>query len=684
MIKDTLLIELGTEELPPKALRLLASSLCNSFKEQLDSLNLNYSQIKYYATPRRLALLVSELDQMQEDSIKVIKGPSLKVAYDESNKPTNAALGWAKNQGISIDEVLVDKENKNPYIYIEKHQKGQSIDYIVPQILVKSLDSLPIPKLMHWSDKKEEFVRPVHTLCVMYGAKVIDCTVLGIKSSNIVKGHRFLKHIDLIVDHANNYLNILKEQGLVIADYDERKQLIKDQIIKLADENNAKADLDDALLEEVTSLVELPVPYVAQFDEDFLSVPPEALIYTMKGDQKYFPLFDQNGKLIRKFIFVSNINPSDPSNIISGNERVIRPRLSDAKFFFESDRKHKLEGYFDILDTVIYQKDIGTIAFRSKIVEQVATYIGKQIGADATLCSRAAYLAKCDLVTNLVTEFTDLQGIAGYHYALLDGEDKSVALAIKDQYLPKFAGDEVPNDKVAIALSLAEKIVTLVSIFGINMLPKGDKDPFGLRRAAIGMIRIILENKLSLNLKELIEYTASLLSDKLKNDQTRAQVYEFIYNRLKFYYTDKGVLTDDFILIRMDNASDLYDFELRLMALIAFKKLPEFDTLSKANKRIDNILQKSSFNDQGINESLFEQEQESVLFQAINKITPELEILDEQGQYQELLTKLAALSNPIDSFFDAVMVNSDNEAIRCNRLSLLSHLKSALSMVCNI
>ena len=396
---------------------------------------------------------------------------------------------------------------------------------------------------MHWGDKREEFVRPVHSLCMLFGQDIIPGTILGVKSDRIIKGHRFLGNQFLSVESADTYVEQLKKEGAVVVDYEERKASVISQVKAVADSVGGIADLDDSLVEEVTSIVENPHIFKASFDEHFLSVPAEALVYTMKGDQKYFPIYDHSGKLMACFAFASNINPSDPSSLIAGNERVIRPRLSDAEFFFNTDRKHRLESFFPRLEKIIYQKDIGTLAYRTEIVRKLAAYIAEKIGADINKADRAAYLSKCDLATTMVTEFTDTQGIMGMHYAELDGEDKDVYEAIFQAYQPRYAGDTIPSKPVQIAVSLAEKFVTLVGIFGIGMLPKGDKDPFGLRRAAIGVIRIIIENEIELDFADVICKACSLLSDKLKNKDTEANVLDFILNRLKFFYQENKILT---------------------------------------------------------------------------------------------------------------------------------------------
>lgn len=678
-----LLLELGTEELPPKALRKLATALHDEFVKRLNNAGLNYTKASWYATPRRLALIVENLESEQKDREIEIKGPSVQVAYKDG-KPTPAALGWAKSNNIDIANVSTLKTEKGEWLYVKSIKKGSQTKDLVVEMFKESLESLPIPKLMHWGDKKDEFVRPVHTLCIIYGTELIDGSILGLQSSHTIHGHRFMGKQTLEIKDANSYLQTLETEGYVIADYERRKAMIKEQVEKLSASIGGIADLDDSLLEEVTSLVEYPHAFMASFEERFLQVPSEALVYTMKGDQKYFPIYDANKKLLPKFIFISNINPDNTTSLISGNERVVRPRLSDAEFFFNTDRKNSLESYFAKLETIVYQKDIGTIAFRSSIVEQIAAYIGEKIGADTTLCKRAAHLAKCDLATTLVNEFTDTQGIMGMHYARLDGENDDVADAIFEQYLPRFAGDAVPTKGVQISVSLAEKLATLVGIFGINMPPKGDKDPYGLRRAAIGVIRIIIENKIDLNINDAIEYTVSLLSAKIKSKTVAKDVSDYIFNRLKAYYQDQNIGAEIFGAVLANTPSSILDFDNRVKAVQIFKDLPEASDLASAYKRISNILSKAKDVPTQVDSSLLEDSYEKTLVEHLNSVKPTIMNYYDNKNYLKALTTLSELKTDVDGFFDNVMVNVDNEAIKSNRLAILSSLRQILSNTADI
>lgn len=684
MEKLNLLLELGTEELPPKALRKLAESLHENFVRELNNEGLNYSQSRWFATPRRLALIINDLDVKQVDREVEVKGPAVKAAFDADGNPTRAAMGWASANGIKVEDAQRLTTDKGEWLYIKSVKQGTETRTLVSDMFARSLAALPIPKLMHWGDKRDEFVRPVHTLCMIFGNELLDGEILGIKSSTTIKGHRFMGAQELTVKNADTYVEQLRNEGAVIADFEERKASIRDQVTRLADSVNGKADLDDALLEEVTSLVENPHVFLASFEERFLEVPSEALVYTMKGDQKYFPIYDAQGRLLPKFAFVSNINPSDTTALISGNERVVRPRLSDAEFFFRTDRKQSLESFFPRLETVIYQQDIGTIAYRSGIVSQIAAYIAPQVGADKALCERAAHLAKCDLASTLVTEFTDTQGIMGMHYAELDGEDKDVAAAIFEQYCPRFAGDQIPTRPVQICVSLAEKLTTLIGIMGINLMPKGDKDPFGLRRAAIGVIRIIIENGLELNLVDIINKGCEFLKDKLKSQDTARNVSDYIFARLKAYYQDQGIGAEIFQSVLSTSPVSLLDFDKRAKAVVKFKELKEAEDLAAAYKRVNNIQAKSGRNDAAIDESLLQDDAERKLVTHLNSLMPVINDLYGKGEYDKAMSTLAELRDDVDNFFEKVMVNHEDAAIKNNRLAILNQLSLAFSRTADI
>lgn len=684
MTNKNLLLELGTEELPPKSLRNLAQSLHDSFVKQLKDEGLEFASSKWYATPRRLALFIEGLADKQEDKEVEIKGPAVKAAFDAEGNPTRAALGWANANGISIDQAQRLETPKGAWLYIKTLKKGKQAVEVVPEMFKNALKALPIPRLMHWGAKREEFVRPVHTLCMLFGDELINGSILGVESSKTINGHRFLGQQKVTINSADSYVEQLRNEGSVVADYDERKASIIKQVTDIANSVNGVADLDDALVEEVTSIVEEPHIFKATFEERFLKVPAEALVYTMKGDQKYFPIYDKEGKLLPVFAFASNINPKDPTSLVSGNERVVRPRLSDAEFFFNTDRKHSLESLFERLETIVYQKDIGTIAFRSNCVEKLAKYIASLIGADETKAARAAHLAKCDLASTMVTEFTDTQGVMGMHYAELDGEDPDVAQAIFEQYCPRFAGDKIPTKGVEIAVSLAEKIITLVGIFGINMLPKGDKDPFGLRRAAIGLVRIVLENNLSFNFVKVIEEACNILDDKVKAKDTKDQVVNFVYNRLKAYYQDQNIEASIFLAVLSTAPVDLLDFDKRVKAVKSFKDLPAAENLASAYKRVNNILSKATVSEGNVDKALLSEDAEKALSTALDTVSPKVNNLYTQGDYTQALATLSELKEPVDNFFDKVMVNADDPKVKENRLNLLQQLHNLIGKTADI
>lgn len=684
MTNKNLLLELGTEELPPKSLRNLAQSLHDSFVKQLKDEGLEFASSKWYATPRRLALFIEGLADKQEDKEVEIKGPAVKAAFDAEGNPTKAALGWANANGISIDQAQRLETQKGAWLYIKTLKKGKQAVEVVPEMFKNALKALPIPRLMHWGAKREEFVRPVHTLCMLFGDELINGSILGVESSKTINGHRFLGQQKVTINSADSYVEQLRNEGSVVADYDERKASIIKQVTDIANSVNGVADLDDALVEEVTSIVEEPHIFKATFEERFLKVPAEALVYTMKGDQKYFPIYDKEGKLLPVFAFASNINPKDPTSLVSGNERVVRPRLSDAEFFFNTDRKHSLESLFERLETIVYQKDIGTIAFRSNCVEKLAKYIASLIGADETKAARAAHLAKCDLASTMVTEFTDTQGVMGMHYAELDGEDPDVAQAIFEQYCPRFAGDKIPTKGVEIAVSLAEKIITLVGIFGINMLPKGDKDPFGLRRAAIGLVRIVLENNLSFNFVKVIEEACNILDDKVKAKDTKDQVVNFVYNRLKAYYQDQNIEASIFLAVLSTAPVDLLDFDKRVKAVKSFKDLPAAENLASAYKRVNNILSKATVSEGNVDKALLSEDAEKALSTALDTVSPKVNNLYTQGDYTQALATLSELKEPVDNFFDKVMVNADDPKVKENRLHLLQQLHNLIGKTADI
>lgn len=685
MTQQTFLVEIGTEELPPKALRSLAESFAANFKAELDNANLSYSAVEWFAAPRRLALKVIELQASQPDREVEKRGPAISQAFDAEGKPSKAAEGWARGCGITVEQAERLTTDKGEWLMYRAQVKGMQVQALLADLVAQSLAKLPIPKPMRWGDKETQFIRPVHTVTMLYGSELIDGTILGIKSDRIIRGHRFMGEPEFSIGSADQYPQILIERGKVIADYDSRKLLIKRDAEAAADKLGGIADISESLLEEVTSLVEWPVVLTAKFEEKFLAVPSEALVHTMKGDQKYFPVYDHQGRLMPNFIFVTNIVSKDPQQIISGNEKVVRPRLADAEFFFNTDRKHRLEDRLPRLETVLFQQQLGTVRDKTDRIQALAGWIASQIGADVNKATRAGLLSKCDLMTNMVFEFTDTQGVMGMHYARFDGEDEEVAVALNEQYMPRFAGDDLPNSLVACAVAIADKMDTLAGIFGIGQNPKGDKDPFALRRAALGVLRIIVEKNLPLDLATLTEEAVRLYGDKLTNTNVTNDVVEFMLGRFRAWYLDVGYSIDVILAVLARRPTKPADFDARVKAVSHFRSLDAAVSLAEANKRVSNILSKATDTlHERTNVAILKEPEEIHLATHLAVLRDKLEPLFEAGRYQEALVELADLREYVDAFFDKVMVMVDDEAIRVNRLTLLSKLREQFLKVADI
>ena len=683
MTDKNLLIELGTEELPPKALKKLAEAFANSFENDLKGNSISFDSIEWYATPRRLALFVKNTATKQPDKIIEKKGPAVSSAYVDG-KPTKAAEGWAKSNGISVDQADILKTDKGEWLLYRANVVGKETAELIPGFINNAIKSLPIPKMMHWGSTKYEFVRPVHTVCIIFGDELIHTNILGIDSCRTIRGHRYMGVPEITLNSADEYVEALRK-NFVIANYQERRELIKTSIINEANKLNGIADLDESLLDEVTSLVEWPCLLTAKFEEKFLKVPSEALVYTMKGDQKYFPVYDKNGNLLPNFIFISNIESKDPIQVIKGNERVVRPRLSDAEFFFNTDKKVKLADRLESLDSVLFQKQLGTLKERAVRISELAAYIATKINADPNLAKRAGLLSKCDLMTNMVMEFTDTQGVMGMHYARNDNENEKVAISLFEQYLPRFAGDDLPTNDVSYSVSLADKIDTLVGIFGINMPPKGDKDPFGLRRASIGIIRIIVEKELQLDLIDLIEYAKNLYGDKLTNSNTTNDVFEYILGRFKAHYQDQKIKTDVILTVLARKPTEPFDFHKRVVAVDEFSRTKSAPSLVAANKRVSNILSKVQGNiPNQIDSGLLKEPQEVTLAEKIITLNNDLKQFFDNKDYIEILSQLSLLKDPVDNFFDNVIVMADDEKLKMNRLAILSNLRELFLHVADI
>ena len=684
MTTQNFLVEIGTEELPPKALKTLATSFADNVEAELNQVGLSFDKIEWFAAPRRLAVKVLNLATQQPSKEIEKRGPAVSAAFDAEGKPTKAAEGWARGCGITVDQAERIATDKGEWLVHRAKIEGQPTKNLLNDIVANALAKLPIPKPMRWADKTVQFIRPVHTVTMLLGDELIDGEILGVASARTIRGHRFLGEKEFEIQHADQYPQLLREKGSVVADFNERKAEILAKSQAKATALGGVADIEESLLEEVTSLVEYPNVLAAKFEERFLAVPAEALVYTMKGDQKYFPIYDKDGKLLPHFIFVSNINPEDPTAIIEGNEKVVRPRLTDAEFFFKTDLKQKLVDRLPRLETVLFQQQLGTLKDKTDRIEQLAGEIAKQIGADEAKAKRAGLLSKCDLMTNMVFEFTDTQGVMGMHYARHDGEDEEVAVALNEQYMPRFAGDELPKSLVASAVALADKFDTLTGIFGIGQAPKGSADPFALRRAALGALRIIVEKNLPLDLEDLVKKSAALFSDKLTNQNVVADVVDFMLGRFRAWYQDEGIAVDVIQAVLARRPTRPADFDARVRAVSHFRTLDSAEALAAANKRVSNILAKADAAIGEINLTACVEPAEKALAEAVLALHTEVQPLIAKGDYTAVLDKLANLRAPVDNFFDNVMVNAEDPALRQNRLAILNTLQGLFLQVADI
>ena len=684
MTTQNFLVEIGTEELPPKALKTLATSFADNVEAELNQAGLTFDKIEWFAAPRRLAVKVLNLATQQPSKEIEKRGPAVSAAFDAEGKPTKAAEGWARGCGITVEQAERIVTDKGEWLVHRAKIEGQPTKNLLNGIVANALAKLPIPKPMRWADKTVQFIRPVHTVTMLLGDELIEGEILGVASARTIRGHRFLGEKEFEIQHADQYPQLLREKGSVVADFNERKAEILAKSQAKATALGGVADIEESLLEEVTSLVEYPNVLAAKFEERFLAVPAEALVYTMKGDQKYFPIYDKDGKLLPHFIFVSNINPEDPIAIIEGNEKVVRPRLTDAEFFFKTDLKQKLVDRLPRLETVLFQQQLGTLKDKTDRIEQLAGEIAKQIGADEAKAKRAGLLSKCDLMTNMVFEFTDTQGVMGMHYARHDGEDEEVAVALNEQYMPRFAGDELPKSLVASAVALADKFDTLTGIFGIGQAPKGSADPFALRRAALGALRIIVEKNLPLDLEDLVKKSAALFGDKLTNQNVVADVVDFMLGRFRAWYQDEGIAVDVIQAVLARRPTRPADFDARVRAVSHFRTLDSAEALAAANKRVSNILAKADAAIGEINLTACVEPAEKALAEAVLALRTEVQPLIAKGDYTAVLDKLANLRAPVDSFFDNVMVNAEDPALRQNRLAILNTLQGLFLQVADI
>jgi glycyl-tRNA synthetase beta chain len=685
MSQENLLIELGTEELPPKSLRKLAESFASNVEAELIKAELSFEKVEWLASPRRLAVVVTQLASAQADKVVEKRGPAVNIAFDDNGVATQAAQGWARSNGITVDQTERLVTDKGEWLLFKSSVTGQHINELIPGIAATALGKLPIAKPMRWGSESTQFIRPIHTVTMLFGRDLIQGELLGVTSDRIIRGHRFMGEHELTLAHADDYESLLDDSGKVIVNYERRKAIIREQVEAVAAYENGVAAIDEDLLEEVTSLVEWPVTLVGSFEEKFLAVPSEALISTMKDNQKYFPVLDKEGNLLPRFIFVSNIVSRDPKQVVSGNEKVIRPRLADAEFFFETDKKKTLESRLASLSTVLFQQQLGTLKEKSERISAVAEKVAVKIEANAQHAQRAGLLSKADLMSDMVMEFPDVQGVMGMYYARFDGEHEEVAVALNEQYLPRFSGDNLPTSLVACAVSIADKLDTLVGIFGIGQAPKGDKDPFALRRAAIGLLRIITDKNLDLDIVDLAEIAKEQYTDKLTNENVVNDVVDFLFARFRATYQAGGYSVELIQSVLERRPTKPVDFEKRIKAVAKFQTLPEAAPIAAANKRISNILAKVTENiANDVDTGLLQEDAEKVLVATLSSLESKLSVLFAQGDYEAALFELASLQAPVDAFFDSVMVMADDPAIKQNRLALLNRLRNLFLQIADV
>ena len=680
-----LIFELGTEELPPVALKKLSDALTREFIAGLEAANLSHGEVTSYAAPRRLALLVKGLQTRQPDRDVEKRGPAVKAAFDGEGNPTKAAEGFARSCGTTVDKLDRMSTDKGEWLVYQVHESGKAASELLPGIAENALNKLPIPKRMRWGASEAQFVRPVHWLLFLHGEQVVDCTILDATADRLTHGHRFHHPEAITIYSPEDYASVLQDMGKVIAYFPDRRTRIKAAVEKTAAKLGGVADIDDALLDEVTALNEWPVPVAGSFEERFLEVPHEALVTTMKTNQKYFPVFDADGKLMNHFITIANIESRDPKMISEGNERVVRPRLADAMFFWQQDGKKKLEDHVESLKKVVFQKQLGSMYDKSQRVAALAAEIAAGIGGDTGLALRAGQLSRCDLMTEMVYEFASMQGIMGRYQAARDGENPELAQAMDEFYMPRFSGDQLPQSKTGIAIALAERLDTLVGIFGIGQKPTGDKDPFALRRAALGALRIMSEHSLTLNLNDLLAFAANNLGDLVTDKDVVSSVEQFMLERLRGLYADRGVAGDLFDAVAAVSPRDLGDFEQRIAAVAGFRDLPEAESLAAANKRIGNLLKKVDGPvPSQVDPDKFELDAERTLHEQIAQMSQTVQPLNANGDYAGTLKALSGLRPAVDAFFDDVMVMADDAAVRDNRLALLAGLQALFLQVADI
>ena len=687
-MNNDFLVEIGTEELPPKALRPLMEAFGESLARGIDAARLDRGDVHAYASPRRLTVHVEKLARQQADREVEQKGPPVRIAFDDDGKPTPAATAFAAKCGVDVDALDRVETDKGEWLAFTALEKGRAASELLPEIIEGALATLPIPRRMRWGAGDAEFVRPVHWVVLLHGEDVIDATIMGLHAGRESRGHRYHASGPIVIASPREYLDKLESEGYVIADFMRRRDMVSEGVEAAAEQAGGTVVSGESLYDEVAALVEWPVPIVGAFDEIYLELPREVVVSTLTGHQRYFPVADENGRLLPHFVTVANLESADPEQVIEGNERVIRPRLADAAFFWDSDRKRPLATRQDTLREVVYQRGLGTEFDRSARIASLGKWIARKLKADAETVERAAMLSKCDLVTGMVGEFPDLQGTMGRYYALADGEPEGVAAAIAEHYLPAFAGDALPETEAGQIVALADKIDTLAGIFSIGKKPSGNRDPFKLRRAALGIVRILIECGLDIDLERLIEKALKAQPDgKLDRGELADDLFAFISERLRNYCLDrdKGLKPETFEAVMLRRPSSLVDFDRRLAAVQTFARLDQAESLAAANKRIANILRKAGDPDGlSVNKKLLTVEAEAALYNALSNARKKVSPMLEQRRYAEILNELADLREPVDRFFDDVMVMVDEEAVRNNRLALLGELRALFLDVADI
>ncbi len=682
---ESLLIEVGTEELPPKSLKKLCLAFSDNIVKLLTKNGVQIGESTAYATPRRLSICIKNVAEKQNDRIDERKGPSTAHAYDQKGEPTQAATGFARSCGVDLSELSTTKSSEGEWLYHSQKIEGIVLNKILPDLILEALKTLPAAKKMRWGNKKDEFVRPIQWLVILHGKRLVPATLMGVNSGNITRGHRFHGQKKIVIPNAESYEEELRVKGRVIPSFEKRKGRILDQIEQVNEQLNGKIELDDDLLDEVVGLVEWPTLVMGSFDKHFLSLPDEVLISSMQKHQKYFPVRSNDDILTNDFVTICNIESIDPDIVRQGNERVIRPRLADAQFFFQTDTSKSLESHQEHLGRMTFQKKLGTLLDKTKRITVIASEISEVCNAKQIDTNRAAQLARCDLLSEMVGEFPDLQGVMGGYYAEKDGENPEVCLAIKEFYHPRFSGDTIPSTATGRCITLADKIDSIVGLFGVGLAPTGDKDFYALRRAAVGVFRIIVESNIEIDLQNLISIATNQFNKISFPDKITVDILTFIDDRMRAYYLDTGLPIDTFNSIPSLKIISPLEKDRRIKAVTEYRELPEARSLSAANKRITNILKKSVEKNRGAwNQKLLIDDSEKKLAEKISSLRPQLDTLFNELKYVGYMKKLAELNDTVNNFFEDVMIICNEKDIQHNRVALLYDLQDLFGKIADI